>query len=224
MVLALKRPRERSLKEGCGVKKHLAVVVFIVFLFGGVQVSDALIYKFEDTILGVPFQATMDINVSGNQLTINLENTSPIAYGPTIWGFGVGLKNFYEIIGSMKKEFTAGGIDVTNNWTKPGFGDYLFYFSARSDSSDSLYNPGSKQFNPTMNSSTPATFIFTFSGVNPVLDESVMPIIRVGGSAFSGSSAPLITKGNLVATPEPGTLLLLGLGLVGIGLIMREML
>jgi len=102
------------------VKKLITVVVCVFFLLCTVQVSDALTYKFEENILGVPFQATMEINVSKNVLKINFDNTSPESYGPTIWGFGVGLKNFYEIIsGGLNKEFTAGGKDVTKNWSKP---------------------------------------------------------------------------------------------------------
>ena len=81
------------------MRKLSTVVVCVFFCLGTAQVSDALTYKFEDTIIGVPFQATMEINVSKNVLTINFDNTSPESYGPTIWGFGVGLKNFYEIIG-----------------------------------------------------------------------------------------------------------------------------
>jgi hypothetical protein len=210
---------------GVPVKKLITLVVCVFFILNTAQVSDALTYKFEENILGVPFQATMEINVSKNVLKINFDNISPESYGPTIWGFGVGLKNFYEIIsGGLNKEFTAGGKDVTKNWSKPGFPEYPFYFSANSDRNDSLFNPKSKQFDSGSNSSTPATFVITFLGGDPVLDESIMPIIRIGGSAFSSSNAPLITKGNLVATPEPSTLLLMGIGLIGIAIVMREML
>jgi hypothetical protein len=213
-------PRE-IFEGGVPVRKLSTVVVCIFFVLGTAQVSDALTYKFEDTIIGVPFQATMEINVSKNVLTINFDNTSPESYGPTIWGFGVGLQNFYEIIGGgLNKEFTAGGKDVTKNWGKPGLTEYPFYFLANSDRSDSLFNPKSKQFESEDNSSSPATFIITFLGGEPDLDESVAPIIRVG-NVFS--SSPQFATGKLVATPEPGTLLLLGIGLIGIAIVMREM-
>ena len=60
----------------------------------------------------------------------------------------------------------------------------------------------------------------TFLGGDPDLDESVAPIIRVG-NIFSILTQ--FVKGKLVPTPEPGTLLLLGLGLIGIAIVMREM-
>jgi hypothetical protein len=40
---------------------------------------------------------------------------------------------------------------------------------------------------------------------------------------FSVDNSDKFISGKLVATPEPGTMLLLGLGLIGIAIIMREM-
>ena len=69
--------------------------------------------------------------------------------------------------------------------------------------------------------STPATLVMTFSE-DPRLNESVAPIIRVGNMDFFITRN--LSRVSLVATPEPGTMLLLGIGLIGVAIVMREML
>jgi hypothetical protein len=213
MVLALKRPRERSLKEGNGVKKYLTLVVFLFFLLGTTHASHALIYKFDETVIGVPFSATMEILVSEKTLTINLINTSTSpSYNPNIWGFGVSLLNSNAVATGLSWVLKAGGTDVSENWQKTS----LTYGTS------TLYRPYFLAFSEPngLYKSTSASLVMTFSE-DPRLNESVAPIIRVGNISASN---PQFVTGSLVATPEPGTLLLLGIGLVGIGLIMREML
>jgi hypothetical protein len=211
------------------VKQLITVVVCVFFILGTAQVSDALTYKFDNTIIGVPFQATMEISVSGNQVTINLQNTSPVDYGPTIYGFGVSLTN-YGIVNAnldMKWELLVGGNqDVAKEWKKPGLflndSKYQLYFTTYNDFSYGIYNPTSKQFSSSFGS-TPASLTATFFSGNPELDDSIAPVIRVGNVPGLGASNPQYITGLLVATPEPGTLLLMGIGLIGIAIVMREM-
>jgi hypothetical protein len=195
------------------VKKYSSLAVFLIFLLGTAQVSDALMYKFDETVLGVHFSASMEINAGEKMLTINLINTSPsLSNNPNVWGFGVSLLNNNAVASGLTWVLTGGGIDVSGNWQKTSLNYYTTtvyrpYFLAFSES-NGLYK------------STPVSLVMTFSE-DPRLNESVAPIIRVGNIGFSN---PQFVTGSLVATPEPGTLLLMGIGLIGIALVMREML
>jgi len=211
------------LKEGFGVKKHFAVAVCIISLLGTAQVSDALIYEFDGNINSAPFKATMEINVSTKLLTINLQNTSPESAGPVISGFGISLKNWAEIASGMKWNLLAGGNQESPaQWKRltGGFRGNELYFFADSAILDGLYNPNYKEINKS-DYTTPALLTVSFTSGDPVFNESISPIIYIGNVGFS--TDPYIT-GHLVTTPEPGTMLLLGLGLIGIAIVMREML
>jgi hypothetical protein len=210
------------------VKKQLAVAVLVILVLGVTEASEALIYKFDETIIGVRFQATMAISLNENTITINLQNTSPISSGPTIYGFGVALTN-YGLINSGTNKMTwellvAGDQGDPSQWSRPGLSldgsNYQLYFIAGNDVTFGLYNP---LLNISYGS-TPASLTATFYYGNPVFDDSLAPVIRVGNVPGLGPSNPQYIKGRLVATPEPGTMLLLGLGLIGIALVMREML
>jgi hypothetical protein len=210
------------LKEGCGVKNSLIAVVCIFLLLSTAEVSSALIYEFDGTVNSAPFKATMEINVSNNVLTISLHNTSPVNVISAISGFGVSLTNWSSVAGGLTWNFQTGGYtEKAADWKRltGGVLDRQLYFYGYSAVFDALYNPnftGLKGSDYT----TPALFTVNLGGV-PNLSLSLAPIIYVGNL---GSTQNPYIIGSLVATPEPGTLLLLGLGLVGIGLIMREML
>ena len=104
---------------GVPVKKLISLAVCVFFILGTDQVSDALMYKFDDTVLGVHFSASMEINAGEKMLTINLINTSPsLSSNPNLWGFGVSLLNNNAVASGLTWVLTTGGMDVSGNWQK----------------------------------------------------------------------------------------------------------
>jgi hypothetical protein len=142
-----------------------------------------------------------------------------VTVGPTIIGFGVPIGNYDSIKsgGFSWKPLISGGTDVSSGWYRfvGGYSTNQIYFYAQT-SFDALYNP---LYNNSGNV-TPASMVITFNAGNPILDMTSAPFIDVGN--IGTSSLPYVS-GTLVATPEPGTMLLLGLGLIGIGIVMREL-
>jgi len=213
-------PRE-IFEGGVPLNKLITVVVCVFFIMGTAQVSDALTYQFDEEFNSTPFQATMELIVSNNKLTIKLQNTSLESAGPAISGFGVSLLNYPSIYSGMTWTLLAADDkDVSARWYKYGVSNYQLNFYAISAVLDGLYNPKYKGLTSD-DRTTPALFTAEFKLGTPELNENFTPIIYVGNIGLTNT--PYVT-GRLVAAPEPGTLLLLGLGLIGIGIIMREML
>jgi hypothetical protein len=228
MVLALKRSRERSLKEGNGVKHHLAVAICIIFILGTAEASEALTYEFSDNS-HVPVSAAMDISISGSTLHITLNNTSPVTNNPPITGFGFGLTNYNSSLlpitwtmnayDTNKVIVAVGQSGNAGDWKRSSYNNNNIFMYALSDPEGGLYNPlANVSSAPSPVYLTAAYFDITFATM-PILDEAVSPYIKITTPGI----LPYYVEGKSIPTPEPGTILLLGLGLIGIGIIMREL-
>jgi hypothetical protein len=206
------------------VKQLITVVVCVFFLFGAPHDSNALIYEFDTSINGNQFHATMDLNVRGNKLTISIQNLSPAVSGATISGFGVSLTNYPSIFGGLQWNLVEGGNnDITGQWLKVtgGYSTNQVFFIANNPIFGGLYNPNYQQIESS-DYVTPALLTVTFGG-EPDLSIANAPIMRIANVGTTASPNDYVT-GKLVATSEPGTLLLMGIGLIGIAIVMREML
>ena len=199
------------------MKKICTLVVFLIFVLGTTESSDALTYQFNGTISSSPFQALMELNVSNKKLTIKLQNTTPEYLNFTIAGFGVSVLNYPSITSGKKWTLLeAGGKDVTDRWYLNSVANYQLSFFGISSALDGLYNPkytGIKKDYFT----TTALFTADFTSGTPELNPDVAPIIYVGNT---GSANYSTFPGMSASTPEPGTIIMLGLGLIGIGVFL----
>ena len=104
------------------------------------------------------------------------------------------------------------------DWKRGSHGDNNIFIYALSDPEGGLYNPIANVSNAASPLYfTTAYFDITFA-TTPILDEAVNPSIKITPTGLA-----YYVEGEAIPTPEPGTMLLLGLGLIGIGIVMREL-
>jgi hypothetical protein len=245
MVLALERHRERSLKEGFGVKKELVLSIFIFIVFVvNPATSDALQYQFSGSDTTYITSATMDVTVSGNQLTIILNNTSPRRTtgiepshlnSPGINGFGFNLGSLatanvtawsltaYQYpLSSTSSVIGGSSTGASSAWfygSIPSFKSLSFIFTPISMPWGDLYSPATGSYLPGPYY-TAATLHISF---DQAISEFKDPLIRFENVGEGGNGTLKLIGAPETPVPEPGTVLLLGLGLIGIGIIMREL-
>jgi len=215
------------------VKKLLVsmVVVFGSFLLN--TNAHALFYQFSGDANGGVASATMEVTITGNQLTIVINNTSPARTNdslslnsPAINGFGFNLGSLIKADGwllSAYKSPSADFIPISGSATgTKGVWDYApdkeldlnFMFTTGLNIQGYLLNPSAR--------ATVSGPYYTTASLSMTFKENIDgftdPMISFANVGKGG-------EGNLTLTtaPEPGTMLLLGLGLIGIGIVMREL-
>jgi len=226
------------------MKKGLTVLIVIFTLLGMYIPADALFYTFSGEDQAGIGSATMDVTISGNQLSIVINNTSPIRRtdgklfnSPSIDGVGFNLGDLtkddvttwslsaYPTQASSTTLLIGGTSSSIKAWN---FGDIpgeIFNIELTNGSGvqGGLYNPAIFGGQASGAYYTTATLTMVFDQAIP---EFINPFIRMQNVGYSGEGS-LKLEGELdpgVPLPEPGTMLLLGIGLIGIALVMREML
>lgn len=213
------------------MKKVKIVFLSLMMVFACFSYSNAFSYSFYGTDDGGVGSAEMDINISGNILTVSLDNTSPTTYGdnkvnnPCITGFGFNLTNngsvgliswiFEAETYNSSTKVTIGSstesdneywdISQDTNWDGLIF-NYLPH--VENGHNGALYNPALKSFlgegsQNTHNYFTNALLTVNYSDAPLLGSDVVVRMTRVG------EDGSLKLEGK-PAVPEPGTMLLLG--------------
>lgn len=219
------------------MKKLMCFVIFLIVLVGLTRGSHAAMFLFEGTDMGGTGSATMDISVSGNRVTVTVNNDSPTVLddgtgynAPGITAFGFDLDNIGTLSWTswtLKAYDTLGGsLNPVDNeyWGLAQDGntdgirvDYAVYTT--NGSKGALYNPSVAPWESKDDVLgglpryfTEATLIIEFD-VEPTLDLSGewSPFIRMQNVGLSGEGSLKLTH-----APIPSALLLLGSGLIGL--------
>ncbi len=197
-------------------------LVFLWTLQGLPERTEALTYTFAGG--GGSFSAIMDLSVSGNSITARIENSSNIV---GIEGFGFRIGNYAD---ALPVSWSLEAMDASGNIVTMGpggsidgwyRGSYLNLnlFVLASNSTYDLYNPALRSAFPS-GFFTTAILYMKFAGA-PQLDILVNPQMKVASPGLNFFYVE--GKGENKPVPEPGTLLLLGIGLLVLAFVLKKM-
>ena len=219
------------------MKKLLCFIIFTIVFMGLTAGSHAAMFFFEGTDMGGTGSASMDISVSGNLVTVRVNNDSPTvlddgtgynAPGITAFGFDLdeaGMVNStswslkaYDTEGGSLKPVADGYWGLAQGGNTDGITvDYAVYTT--NGSKGALYNSTVAEWDSEDDVLggppryfTEAIWTIAFDG-EPILDFSGKwsPFIRIQNVGLNGEGSLKLTH-----APIPSTLLLLGSGLIGL--------
>jgi hypothetical protein len=231
------------MKEGFVMSKVITLFVGLILSMVLASGSEAIIYNYTfsgNTPYGTA-SARMAIDISGDRLTMTLENTSPMADGnypaiasmrlwndpsmsalvvPDSWSLYAGrLDGGNLLLGSILLSPTSDYY----GWTRAAgylfYTDYIGYGIFNPAAAGSLPGAYFSQFG---NVFTPATLRMLFSGdvESSLIPEPTLTFLYAG--SLGSGRISLSGSGSVESVPEPATLLLLGVGLFGVAACRRR--